>query len=402
MCQLNKQGYIQFIQHKALIIMKIAIIGNGFTGATLPMAHHLRKVGVEVDCYYLVKIGSKAIESLDFDNKVKLYTRQLSKENTIYRYLDKSVNIRLLPNRKRYVGAEKLFFGKIIPWANNFLIKKYAKEIIGRNYDFISIIVHNPMEVSLCRYFKSAGVKFSVTYHEILNRHIKGDFKQVVKDTIEMNVPVIVHSEKAKVDLEGVSDKEIDLNVIHFGQFESYLSYGDGKAFDGIEPGGYALFLGYLHPYKGLGYLYDAMQEVSDENIKVVVAGSGKNDILPKMREDKRFVVINRFIENDELVWLVKNSKFLICPYISASQSGLVQTAMVYNKCVVATNVGAFSEIIKDGENGYLVPPKDAKALSIAIRKAWSDNHSNYAVPAFLDWDFISQQYINLFKGHSK
>lgn len=382
--------------------MKVAIIGNGFTGATLPLAHHLRTAGVEVDCYYLVKIGCKSIESLDFGSKLKLHTRQLSKENTIYRYLDKSVNIHLLPNWKRYVGAEKLLFGKVIPWTNNLLIKKYAKEIIGRNYDFINIIVHNPMEVSLCRYFKSAGVKFSVTYHEILNRHIKGSFKQVVKDTVEMGVPVIVHSEKAKADLVGVSNKDIDLNLIHFGQFESYLSYGDGKPFDGIEPDNYVLFLGYLHPYKGLNYLNDAMREISNENIKVVVAGSGNNDTLPKMREDKRFVVINRFIENSELVWLVKNCKFLICPYITASQSGIVQTAMVYNKCVVATNVGAFSEIIEDGENGYLVPPKDAKALSIAIRKAWRDNLLNYAVPTFLDWDFIAQQYINLFKGHSK
>lgn len=376
--------------------MRIAIIGNGFTGATLPLAKHLRKAGVEVDCYYLVKIGCKEIESLDFDRKASLQTRILSKDNTIYRYLDKTVEIYLLPTWKRYVGAEKLLFGKIIPWANNLLVKKYAKEILSRNYDFISIIVHNPMEVSLCRYFKSTGVKFSVTYHEILNRHIKGSFKQVVRDTVEMGVPVIVHSEKAKADLVEISDKDIDLNLIHFGQFESYLSYGEGKAVEHIAPGNYSLFLGYLHPYKGLNYLYDAMRVIKDENIKVVVAGSGNNDILPKMHEDNRFIVVNRFIDNDELVWLVKNCRFLICPYISASQSGLVQTAMVYNKRVVATDVGAFSEIIKDGTNGYLVPPKNAVALANAIRKAWTEKNSVYYIPDFLDWDNIAQQYINL------
>ena len=34
---------------------------------------------------------------------------------------------------------------------------------------------------------------------------------------------------------------------------------------------------------------------------------------------------------------------------------------------VIATNVGGIPEVVKDGETGFLVPPRDSKALSEAI-----------------------------------
>ena len=49
--------------------MRIAIIGNGFSGATLPLSQHLNELGYNVDCYYLVFEGAEFIESLDFDYK---------------------------------------------------------------------------------------------------------------------------------------------------------------------------------------------------------------------------------------------------------------------------------------------------------------------------------------------
>jgi len=39
------------------------------------------------------------------------------------------------------------------------------------------------------------------------------------------------------------------------------------------------------------------------------------------------------------------------------------------SKPIITTNVTGCRDVVDDGENGYLVPPKDSKSLSIAIEK---------------------------------
>ena len=147
-------------------------------------------------------------------------------------------------------------------------------------------------------------------------------------------------------------------------------------------------------------YLYEASLRLSHINdLKIVVAGGGYDPILEEMNKDNRFTVINRFIDNAELVYLMKNCKGIVCPYIGASQSGLVQTAMVFDKPVIATRVGAFSEIIKDNINGHLAAPANAVELANSIERLYCNNYTyDFSLPNFLKWDTISQQYLNLFK----
>jgi glycosyltransferase involved in cell wall biosynthesis len=46
----------------------------------------------------------------------------------------------------------------------------------------------------------------------------------------------------------------------------------------------------------------------------------------------------------------------------------LIEAAAV-GRAIVTTDVPGCREVVKDGENGFLVPAKDAKELSIAIQK---------------------------------
>jgi glycosyltransferase involved in cell wall biosynthesis len=78
---------------------------------------------------------------------------------------------------------------------------------------------------------------------------------------------------------------------------------------------------------------------------------------------------INRYIANEELVSLLSNSITVVCPYIDATQSGVIMSAYALNKPVIATNVGGLPEMVDDGRYGFLVPPKDSQALERAIRQ---------------------------------
>jgi glycosyltransferase involved in cell wall biosynthesis len=60
-------------------------------------------------------------------------------------------------------------------------------------------------------------------------------------------------------------------------------------------------------------------------------------------------------------------------PYISASTSGILMTAYVFGKPVVATRVGSLPEYVEDGVTGLLVPPADVEQLADTIIWLLSD-----------------------------
>jgi glycosyltransferase involved in cell wall biosynthesis len=210
---------------------------------------------------------------------------------------------------------------------------------------------------------------------------------------------VIVHSEKTKADIIEMMptvDKS-KLHTIYFGPFESYTSY-----LDEVSPnpyGDYILFLGYLKPYKGVKYLYEAVKQMGDlRKYNFVVAGNGYDEYVEKMKADNDFIVINRYIHNPELVSLISQAKAIVCPYTNTSQSGLPQTAMVFKVPIIASNIGAFPEVIEDGVNGLLVEPSNSEALVKAFFKVQTGySFKTKEIPPKLNWDYIASQHIDLY-----
>lgn len=392
--------------------MKILIVANGFSGSTLPLANHLNNLGHNIKCFYIINRGAKCIESIDFDKESFINisgANKLSLCNRLYQYLNKRIDVYLMPLLKRRKRMEKVFIGHIITLINKYLLDKYINQIIIGNPDVVNIIIHTQYEVKIANALKKAGIPFVITFHEVLKNLVTAiQLKDVVVNSIGLNQPIICHSQKTASDLLELS-KEKDLtsnvHVINFGMFESYLSYADGLMPINIQER-YLLYIGHMHPYKGLKYLYESanMLDLESLNIRIVVAGDGYDPIITKMRSDKNFVVINHFIDNAELVGLIRNSIALVCPYISASQSGLVQTAMVFNKPVIATKVGAFEEVIEHGINGILCEPANASSLAKAINKVFEldNNKFSYNISEKLNWNFISNEYISIFNSIKK
>ena len=134
----------------------------------------------------------------------------------------------------------------------------------------------------------------------------------------------------------------------------------------------YILYIGSIYPHKGIEYLCEAMEPIVAEQPDINIIIAGKGDFYfdkSRFEENPRYIFINRFITNEELVSLISNSIAVVCPYIDATQSGVIMSAFALNKPVIATNVGALPEMVKDGRTGFLVPPKDSKAIEKAVRE---------------------------------
>lgn len=387
--------------------MKVVFVGSGFTGATLPLANHLARKGHKIVFYNFVQWNVASIESIDLDTPRRLplgQKEQLSKSNKLYRYLDNSVDFYFLPFWKRRGRSEKLLVGKIFPWLNRKLNKKYAQYVIDEKADYVNVLIYSANDLMLAKSVLNAQIPLCITYHEVLqNLTTEEMIRPVVAESLNFGTPIIVHSQytaRKLISLSNDNGLKQRLNVINFGPFESFLSYGEGKMPEG-NPQNYLLYIGHVHPYKGLKVLYEALNLIDSKlfDAKIVVAGGGYDPAIDKMKNDSRFIVYNHFIDNAELVWLFRNCRAVICPYIAASQSGLVQTAMVFEKPIIATTVGAFVEFVRDGENGLLCEPSSSRSLAQAIEKMINNTASfgKSVTPNSLSWDAISARYIQLF-----
>ena len=380
--------------------MKIFSVSNGFTGTTLPLLNALSKKGNHVDAYYFVEPFSSEIESLNYE-KIGFYKIfKVPFENRVYKYLPKTVSIFLVPIPRIIGRLENWHLGYPIRAIRTCQAHRLAKIIAMNHYDAGNVVVHNDADKAVLDKLNELSIPVTITHHEVLNS-LNGvkTLKPVIAQTLLMSNEVIIHSEKTKTDIIEMMptiDKK-KLHTIYFGPFESFSSYL-GELLPNPY-GDYFLYIGYLKPYKGVKYLYEAVKRMGNlRKYNFVVAGNGFDEYVEKMKLDDDFIVINRYIHNYELVSLISQAKAIVCPYTNTSQSGLPQTSMQFNIPVIASNIGAFPEVIENGRNGILVEACNVEELVYAFLKI----QSGYVlktdrIPEKLNWNYIADQHMKLY-----
>jgi glycosyltransferase involved in cell wall biosynthesis len=107
--------------------------------------------------------------------------------------------------------------------------------------------------------------------------------------------------------------------------------------------------------------------------VKLLVAGEFYEDKQSYVEQVNRLgigdnvIVLDTYIPNEEVKYYYSAADVVALPYISATQSGIVQIAYNYDKPVIATDVGGLPEIVDNGKTGYIVPAEHPQALAEAI-----------------------------------
>jgi glycosyltransferase involved in cell wall biosynthesis len=131
------------------------------------------------------------------------------------------------------------------------------------------------------------------------------------------------------------------------------------------------LFFGSIWEYKGLRYLMEAEPYLSDalKEFKITIAGKGEDLARYKryMINSEHYEIIDSFIPDERVAELFQKASVVVLPYVDASQSGVVPLAFAFGKPVVVTRVGSIPEAVDQGENGFIVEPRDSRALAEAI-----------------------------------
>ncbi|MBL1260811.1 MAG: glycosyltransferase family 4 protein [Thiotrichaceae bacterium] len=152
----------------------------------------------------------------------------------------------------------------------------------------------------------------------------------------------------------------------------------------GIKPatsqGSYLLYFGRLERLKGIFTLLDAVAPLCD--IPVLIVGDGNDRMAVEAVIEKRgleHVKLLGFKRGQELVDLIQGSICTIAPSEWYETFGLnLVESFASGRPVVASRIGGMTEVVADGEDGFLVSPGDVDALR--ERLLWMVTHPGQAL----------------------
>jgi glycosyltransferase involved in cell wall biosynthesis len=176
-----------------------------------------------------------------------------------------------------------------------------------------------------------------------------------------------------------------------------------------------ALFVGRLTERKGCEYLIKAAAFIKesrpDMDILFKIVGSGPKrkelEILAMELHVVGMVSFEPGVARNADFNSYYNSCSVVCVPALSDTWTVAKEALSCGKPVIITDLAAHSEHVKDGVNGFLVPPRDERALANAILKLrddptlltnLSERAYDMAADAY-DWNVLIARYLSLVDG---
>jgi phosphatidylinositol alpha-mannosyltransferase len=158
-----------------------------------------------------------------------------------------------------------------------------------------------------------------------------------------------------------------------FGKGEPRPDFADGKQ--------NILFLGRLEKRKGLPFLLEAYAKIKpafpDTRLIVVGGDGGLRSIceLYVERNSLRDVVFTGYIPDEAKPDYFKTADIYCAPNTGGESMGIVLLeALAAGAPIVASRIEGFSDVLHDGKEGFLVPPRDSDSLAAALKRLLADD----------------------------
>jgi glycosyltransferase involved in cell wall biosynthesis len=370
-----------------------------------------------------------------FDMDLSL-TKELFKQSDLYFFLDLPVysrnstalNFKTLLSKSGIYPAtlfiELREFSEFLNLNKTFVIyrtskKTYSLSNIILQYKLTNKIKYLNPEIIHCNNF----LDFNFTYLLITNKS---------KKIITVHDPVPHSGEYSKKDtairkfnyrffknIILLNQSQTDLFILNSGKKLKNIFYSRLGAYTFLKKfnqekeykrkKNQILMFGRISPYKGIEELCKAFRFVISEfsDAKLIIAGSGKfNFNITEYLQSPNYIFINRYIPNNELVQLIQESQFVVCPYLDATQSGVIMTSFALDQPVVATNVGGLKEMVISNKTGLLIKPNNVSQITDSIKwmlenpnaiEEMRKNIKNLNNKGILSWNKIAHDLISIY-----
>jgi len=230
-------------------------------------------------------------------------------------------------------------------------------------------------------------IKVLFICHNVIEHESNKLKMQLSKQVFKVGHYFLVHSNEDKMNLlkmlpdakviKGFLPSYKDLIIQHEFDCERFRSELN------IKHERILLFFGFIRPYKGLKYLLHAMQRIieHDKDVHLLIVGEcmgeDKEEYLKMINNlglCEHITFIDRYVSTEELNSYFSISNIVVLPYVSATQSAVVQLAYGFNKPVIVTNVGGLSEAVIHNKTGYVIEPCNSEEIARAVIDYFTHN----------------------------
>jgi glycosyltransferase involved in cell wall biosynthesis len=138
------------------------------------------------------------------------------------------------------------------------------------------------------------------------------------------------------------------------------------------------IFVARLDPLKGLEALIRGLAQLRDESapVMVLIAGDGpERDTVERLACELKLGAdrLRLLGFRNDVPDLLGAADFYVLPSLTEGLPLSLLEAMAHRLPVVATPVGGIPEVVRDGEDGLLVPTNDPRALARAMARLAGD-----------------------------
>lgn len=360
------------------------------------------KEGIGYHTYYLSK---KLIEK---GHKVVVITRGSWRKTQRFFFDEiEVIKVPFIPIYPFYIRLHSIFVNKIFKTMESEIdiihIHSPLPPLIKTSKPIV-LTIHTPMLTdyrrvkinSIYSLFSKISAKLVSYPHEL----------KLIKAS---NIITTVTESVAK-ELNKYYTNSMNIVVTGNGVDENFFTTKDYKSND-IQKN--ILFVGRIDREKGLFDLIECAKYIFNirSDIHFNLAGNGR-DLKKLLRKIKKAKIQDKFIflgqvEKKHLVKIYQNASIFVLPSYHEGLPGVILEAMSCGLPIIATDVRGNRDIIFQGENGIIVPPRDPKKLAEAITKLLEDkNLSEYlgknarnTIIQKYTWDILTNKMLKCYES---
>lgn len=178
------------------------------------------------------------------------------------------------------------------------------------------------------------------------------------------------------------------------------------------------LYFGPLSSFRGVDVLLAAYSEIR-KRLKsarlVILARGAKPDShwIRKTESVQNLEVVGGILNQEEIIRYLQRASVIALPFKFWPQIECPSTileAMSIGKVVVTTSIGGVPEIVKNGKNGFVIPPNDSMRLANIILHLLNEpemrekigKKAREHVKHFYDWRVITGNTINVLSKYAE
>lgn len=312
------------------------------------------------------------------------------------------------------IDCHNLLNGRYPIYKNNKALKNTLKTLSQQNFDIV--VVHARF------YFHSIlGAKFAYKNHipcitiehgsshltvnnkildkmgEVFEHALTARLKHFCKHYYGVSKAACEWSGHFMIKSEGILYNAIDLSDVEKNiKDNSDYSNDIYKKYGISQEATVIFFAGRLVEEKGILKLIQAVLNINDKNVYLLIAGTGpfEDEIKTKLKsENNSNIILLGTLKNDKVISLLNRADIFCLPSKSEGLSTSVLEAVATKTFVIVSENGGSKEVINGDDYGIVLKGIEVSDIEEALRKALSNKeYRNKAIENSYKW--LKKQFV--------